>query len=59
MAYVGAASDDDMEFFNHISGYLREMGAGAVTLARSSKGARVVHDAEDIGSGRCYLHKRR
>jgi peptidase E len=40
VAYVGAASDDDPEFFDHISGYLGEMGSGAVTLAPTSRGAR-------------------
>jgi peptidase E len=41
VAYIGAASDDNLEFFQHISGYLRQMGAGAVTLAHTSKGARM------------------
>lgn len=41
VAYIGAASDDNLEFYEHISGYLRQMGAGAVNLARTSKGARM------------------
>jgi peptidase E len=41
IAYVGAASEDNEEFFQHISGYLREMGAGEVALARTGKGARI------------------
>ena len=41
VAYIGAASDDNMEFFNHISGYLRQMGAGSVKMAHTAKGARM------------------
>jgi peptidase E len=41
IAYVGSASEDNDEFFQHISGYLREMGAGEVNLAPTGKGARI------------------
>ena len=33
IAYVGAASGDDRPFFSMLSGYMRECGAGRVTLA--------------------------
>ncbi len=46
VAYVGAASDDDLEFFRHIEGYLRDMGAGSVKLARMAKGARINQSKE-------------
>lgn len=50
IAYVGAASGDDAEFFRRLSGLLREGGAGDVMLARTCG-----QDAQDLHSFRAAL----
>lgn len=48
IAYVGAASGDNEEFFSMISAYLRKCGAGRVTLAPLADRRRKVENARSI-----------
>jgi peptidase E len=48
VAYIGAASGDDPDFFEWLSSYLRGSGAGRVTLAPLTAGRRVGPRSLDV-----------